>query len=138
MAISALSGMRLGITMCIAVACHNIPEGIALAVSIYGATKSYGQSFFWTFISGLTEPLGALCAMLLIQAYLSVTPHLLFTLLTAVAGVMCYVALAELLPEAISTRCWPAIVGGFVAGVVIMVLTHWVMDSMAESGHLDH
>lgn len=137
-AISALSGMRLGITMCIAVACHNIPEGIALAVSIYGATKSYGQSFFWTFISGLTEPLGALCAMLLIQAYLSVTPHLLVTLLTAVAGVMCYVALAELLPEAISTRCWPAIVGGFVAGVVIMVLTHWVMDSMAESGHLDH
>merc|ERR1719329_498136 len=82
-AVSALSGLRLGITMCIAVAFHNIPEGIALAVSIYGATKSYGKSLFWTFISGLTEPLGAICAMLLIQAYLRTTPDLIVHLLTA-------------------------------------------------------
>merc|ERR1740133_256625 len=76
-AVSALSGLRLGLTMCIAVAFHNIPEGIALAVSVYGATKSYGQSFLWTFLSGLTEPLGAICAMMLIRAYVTLTPELL-------------------------------------------------------------
>jgi len=136
-AVSALSGLRLGLMMCIAVAFHNIPEGIALAVSVYGATKSYGQSFFWTFLSGLTEPLGAICAMLLIQSYLASTPNLLVNLLTAVAGVMCYVALAELLPEAVSTHCWSAIVSGFAVGVVVMVLTHWVIDSASEAVHLD-
>lgn len=137
-AVSALSGLRLGLTMCIAVAFHNIPEGIALAVSVYAATKSYGQSFFWTFLSGLTEPLGAICAMMLIQAYLTSTPDLLVHLLTAVAGVMCYVALAELLPEAISTRCWLPIAAGFAVGVIIMVLTHWVLEaSMDEDGHLE-
>jgi ZIP family zinc transporter len=136
-AVSALSGLRLGLMMCIAVAAHNIPEGIALAVSVYAATKSYGQSFFWTFLSGLTEPLGAICAMMLIQAYLLSTPDLLVHLLTAVAGIMCYVALAELLPEAVSTRCWLSIVLGFAAGILIMVLTHWVIESSIDSGHID-
>jgi len=136
-AVSALSGLRLGITMCIAVAFHNIPEGIALAVSVYGATKSYGQSFLWTFLSGLTEPLGAICAMMLIRAYVTLTPELLNSLLTVVAGVMCYVALVELLPEAISTRCWPAIISGFIVGVVVMVLTHLAIESASEAGHLD-
>lgn len=139
-AISAMSGLRLGVTMCIAVAFHNIPEGIALAVSVYGATKSYGQSFFWTFLSGLTEPIGALFAMLLVKAYLTSTPDLLTHLLTAVAGVMCYVALAELLPEAISTRCWPSIIMGFIAGVAVMVLTHWVMTGLpaVEGDHIKY
>lgn len=130
-AVSALSGMRLGVTMCIAVAFHNIPEGIALAVSVFRATRSVGQSFFWTFVSGLTEPLGAFCAMWVLQAHTS-TPGLLDTLLTAVAGVMCYVAMAELLPEALSTRCWGSICCGFCSGVAVMVLTHMVMDSAID------
>jgi len=135
-AVSAMSGLSMGLTMCIAIAFHNIPEGIALAVAVYGSTKSYGQAFFWTAVSGLAEPLGALVATLLIQAYLTSTPNLLVNLLTAVAGVMCYVALAELLPEAISTRCWPSIAAGLVAGVLVMVLTHWVIDSASEAGQL--
>lgn len=135
-AVSAVSGMRLGVTMCIAVAFHNIPEGIALAVSVHRVTKSVGQSFLWTFVSGLTEPLGAVCAMLVLQSYMS-TPGLLDTLLTAVAGVMCYVALAELLPEAVSTRCWGSIGFGFSSGVAVMVLTHLVMDAaIDDSGNL--
>jgi len=132
-AVSAMSGLNLGLTMCIAVAIHNIPEGIALAVSVYGATKSHAQSFFWTALSGLTEPLGAICAMLVIQAYVNSTPNLLTNLLTAVAGVMCWVALAELLPEAVSTGCWGAIASGFVSGIIIMVVTHWVMENAVES-----
>jgi ZIP family zinc transporter len=135
-AVSALSGVRYGLTMCIAVAFHNIPEGIALAVSVYDATKSYAQSFLWTALSGLTEPLGAFCAMVLIKAYLTFSHELLHNLLTGVAGVMCYVALAELLPEAISTRCWSSIVSGFITGVAVMVLTHWVMDEI-ESPELE-
>lgn len=135
-AVSAMSGLSMGLTMCIAIAFHNIPEGIALAVAVYGSTKSYGQAFFWTAVSGLAEPLGALVATLLIQAYLTSTPNLLVNLLTAVAGVMCYVALAELLPEAISTQCWPSIASGLVAGVLIMVVTHWVIDAASDAGQL--
>jgi len=71
--------------------------------------------------------------MMVIQAYMESNPDLLTNLLTAVAGVMCWVALAELLPEAVSTGCWAAIASGFVSGIIIMVLTHWVMDSAVES-----
>lgn len=136
-AISAVDGLHQGITMCIALAFHSIPEGIALAVSVFGVTKSYGKSFTVTFISGITAPLGAICAMLLLQAYLSSNPHLLHHLYIAVAGIMCYVAVMELIPEAVSTRCWTAIGAGFVSGVLALVLTRGAIDFAMEAGHIE-
>mmetsp|Transcript_104975 Transcript_104975/g.185899 ORF Transcript_104975/g.185899 Transcript_104975/m.185899 type:complete len:307 (+) Transcript_104975:146-1066(+) len=133
-AVTAASGLRLGFALCMAVALHNIPEGITLAVATYNASKSRFKATMMTFYSGLAEPIGALCALLLLQAYL--TPIIVHHLLTAVAGIMLYIAAAELMPEAASTKCWFTIVLGFVLGVIVMVLTHWVIDSAIESGHL--
>lgn len=133
-AVTAASGLRLGLALCMAVALHNIPEGISLAVATYNASKSRLRSTLMTFYSGLAEPVGALCALLLLQAYL--TPMVVNHLLTAVAGIMLYIAAAELMPEAASTKCWITITLGFALGVIVMVLTHWVIDSAIESGHL--
>lgn len=136
-AVTSIEGVRLGVWLCIAIAFHSIPEGIALAVSVYGVTKSYGQSFLWNFCSGLTAPLGALCAAILLQAYLASTPNLLHHLYVAVAGIMCYVALAELMPEAIATRCWMPIIVGFLLGVVVMLATRWFLDFAIDEGHIE-
>jgi len=131
-AVSALSGVRLGAAVCIAVAFHNIPEGIAIAVSTYDATGSRARAVLVSLASGLSEPLGALCAVALLQQG-GATPALLDGLLTAVAGVMCYVALAELLPEAVETRCWASICLGFLSGAAVMVLTHHILDMAFET-----
>jgi len=136
-AISAVDGLHQGMTMCIALAFHSVPEGIALAVAVFGVTKSYGKAFGVTFLSGITAPLGAICAMLLLQAYLASHPHLLHHLYIAVAGIMCYVAVMELIPEAVSTRCWTAIGTGFVAGVLALVLTRGAIDYAMENGHIE-
>ena len=44
-------------TLAIAIAIHNIPEGLAVSVPIYYATKSKSKAFWISFASGLAEPL---------------------------------------------------------------------------------
>lgn len=133
-AISALSSKQLGILICVAIACHNIPEGIAIAVTTYDATKSRFQSIMMTFLSGLSEPFGAFCAVLLLQSVL--TPTLLNDLLTIVAGVMFYIAVAELIPAAFGTGQWLWMLAGFVSGVLVMVGTHMGIEYAMENGHV--
>ncbi len=112
----------LGITLAFAIAIHNIPEGIAVAAPIYAATKSRKKAFWWSTISGLTEPLGALVALALIS---TVLPESLFGILYGlVAGMMVFVAIDEMLPAA---RRYMTnnhqIVYGTIAGMVVVSLS---------------
>lgn len=131
-AVTTFSSRGLGATVCFAVALHNIPEGVALAVSTYGATKSRWKSVMVPACSGLAEPLGALLAIFILRAYL--TPGLIEGLLTVVAGVMCYIAAAELLPEAISTQCWASAGAGLLIGFALMVAAHEAFDHAGGHG----
>ena len=60
--VAALDNPRVGASIAAAVAIHNIPEGIAVAVPVFYATGSRLRAFSWSFLSGLSEPLGALFA----------------------------------------------------------------------------
>jgi len=55
-----LSDASVGVSLAIAIAIHNIPEGICVAVPIYYSTGSRIQAFLWAFLSGISEPVGAL------------------------------------------------------------------------------
>lgn len=90
--------LSVGATLAIAVAIHNIPEGIAVAAPIYAATKSRSKAIFWTTLSGLTEPLGALVGAFLV-AYL-LPPAIFGVLFGLVAGMMTFISFDELLPAA--------------------------------------
>ena len=56
--IGALQDPALGVSIAVAIAIHNIPEGIAVSVPLYYATGSRKKAFFYSFLSGLAEPLG--------------------------------------------------------------------------------
>ena len=56
----ALQDPTLGISIAVAIAIHNIPEGIAVSVPIFFATGDRKKAFSYSFLSGLSEPLGAL------------------------------------------------------------------------------
>ena len=58
--LTALDDPNYGISIAAAIAIHNIPEGIAVAIPIYYATKNRKKAFTYSFLSGLTEPIGAL------------------------------------------------------------------------------
>ena len=49
---ATLAGPSLGIS--IAIALHNIPEGLAVSVPIYYATGSRKKAFFYSFLSTFT------------------------------------------------------------------------------------
>ena len=62
----AMTDPTLGISIAVAVAIHNIPEGIAVSVPIYYATKSRKKAFWYSFLSGLAEPVGAIIGYFLL------------------------------------------------------------------------
>lgn len=125
-AVSTASERWLGLQVCIAVALHNIPEGVTLAVATYGATKSRLKATLVPTLAGLTEPLGAISVLCFFGG--RIQDEILDNVLASVAGVMCTIALAELMPEAAATGCWRSSVVGFAMGAATMWITHQVLS----------
>ena len=63
--------IKLGIAIAIAIAIHNIPEGIAVSAPVYKATGSRSKAFLWSFLSGVVEPIGAVLTALVLLPYLN-------------------------------------------------------------------
>ena len=94
--VAALEDPAVGVAIAIAVALHNIPEGVSVAVPIFYATGRRRAAFGWSLLSGLAEPLGAVVGYLVLRPFL--TPATMGVLFGAVAGIMVYISLDELLP----------------------------------------
>ncbi len=95
--VSALQSPGLGIAVAVAIAIHNIPEGISVSVPIYYATRSHKKAFAYSFLSGIAEPVGAVVGYLLLRPFIS--PALMGITFAAVAGIMVFISLDELLPS---------------------------------------
>lgn len=119
--VSAMQEPKLGVAIAVAVAIHNIPEGIAVSVPIYYATNSKKKAFWYSFLSGLAEPLGALAAYLVLMPFLS--PTLLYCTYAAVAGIMIYISIDELLPAAREYGYNHTSIYGMILGMLIMAVS---------------
>lgn len=118
---SALKDPSLGIAIAIAVAIHNIPEGIAVSVPVYFATGSRKKAFILSFLSGISEPVGALVGYLLLMPFFSdVTFGILFA---SVAGIMVFISLDELLPSAREYGEAHLSVYGLISGMIVMAVS---------------
>ena len=92
---------QLGLPLLVLAICfHNIPEGMMISIPVYYATKSKKKAVLFTFISALSEPLGALVAFLFLQQMMNDIS--MGYLLSFTSGVMVYIALVELFPNAIT------------------------------------
>ena len=118
---SALNSMSVAIPITIAIAIHNIPEGIAVSVPIYHATGNKRKAFWISFLSGLTEPLGAVIAFLFIAPFWS--PIINGIVLAVVAGIMVYISLDELLPTAEKFGEHHISISGLIVGMMVMALS---------------
>lgn len=118
---SALVDIKLGIVIAFAIAIHNIPEGIAVSVPIYFATKSRKKAFYYSFLSGFSEPLGAVVAFVFLMQYLNIWT--LSFLLSLSAGIMVYISIDELLPTAHRYGHGHCVIMGFILGVFIMAVS---------------
>jgi len=94
--VTGASDRTLGISIALAIAIHNIPEGIAVSIPIYKATNSKRKAFFYSLLSGLTEPLGAVFGFFFLSYFLN--DMIFATLYAVIAGIMVYISFDELLP----------------------------------------
>jgi len=119
--LSALKNPGLAIPITVAIALHNIPEGISIFVPIYYATGNKLKAFTYSFLSGLSEPIGAIVGYLILYPFLSDT---LFGILFAgVAGIMVFISLDELLPAAREYGETHLSIYGLVAGQIVMAIS---------------
>ncbi len=119
--ISAIEDPEMGIAIAFAIAIHNIPEGIAVAVPIFYATGSRMKAFKLSFLSGLSEPIGALIGyFLFLQFFGNEAFGFIFA---AVAGIMVYISLDELLPAAKEYGEHHVSMWGVIVGMLIMALS---------------
>ncbi|MFX1328403.1 MAG: zinc transporter ZupT [Promethearchaeota archaeon] len=119
--VASIKNIELGIILCFAIALHNIPEGIAVAVPIYISTKSRKKAFFWSFISGISEPIGALIVGLIFFPFIN--DYLLGIMLAGVGGFMVYISLDELLPASRDCGFEHLSIIGIILGMIVMVLS---------------
>ena len=120
-AVAFSSFTSIGPVMATAIGVHNVPEGIIVAAPVYAATGSRRQALLMATASGLSEPAGALMALLFIKPYL--TPLLLQYLLAGTGGVMSAVCVIELLPEGRKCRHDWQLLKGILVGSVVMAGT---------------
>lgn len=118
---AALSDPTLGIPIAVAIAMHNIPEGIAVAIPIFYATGNRKKALWWSFLSGLSEPIGALICYLLLYPFMNA--HTFGFIFASVAGIMVYISLDELLPAAREYGEHHLSIYGLVAGMAVMALS---------------
>jgi len=119
--ISTVENPGVGISIAFAIAIHNIPEGIAISAPIYFATKSRKKAFYYSLLSGLAEPVGAVIAFFFLSRFYN--PTYFGIILAAVAGIMVFISLDELLPAAEKYGEHHIAVYGLISGMLIMSIS---------------
>ena len=121
--IGALNDPQMGGSITFAIAIHNIPEGIAVAIPIYYATKNKGKALLYATLSGFSELIGALLCIAITAIFgveLSGGGPVFPLILAAVAGIMIYISLDELLPTAEKYGKHHIAIAGVISGMAIM------------------
>jgi len=129
--LSVLHDPGVGIAIAVAIALHNIPEGISVSVPIFYATGDRRRAFLYSFVSGMAEPLGAGVAWLILQGVAggsgNVPDGMMGVLFGAVAGIMVYISLDELLPTSRAYGKGHDSLFGLIAGMVVMAVSLLLM-----------
>ena len=114
------SDITLGISLAIAIAMHNIPEGISISVPIYYSTNNKKKALLYTGVSALSEPFGAFLAYIFLKNIMN--DLILGILFSLIAGIMLQISFCELLPTARRYNNTKYLIIFFLIGVLFMLM----------------
>lgn len=106
-----------GLSLATGIGLQNIPEGLAVAVALRGQGYTALSSFGVALATGLVEPVGGLAG----AAALSLSSALLPWGLTFAAGAMIYIISHEIIPETHRGGHQNAATAGLAVGLVVMM-----------------
>jgi zinc transporter ZupT len=110
-------GQTLGVFITLAIAIHNIPEGLAISLVLVQRGSSPLKASLWSIFTSLPQPLMAVPAYLLVSVF---KPFLPFGLGLA-AGAMIWMAFAELVADALKDLNSSAVGATVTLGLVVMI-----------------
>ncbi len=130
--LAALEDPALGAAIAVAIALHNIPEGVSVSVPIYYATGDRKKAFWYSMFSGLAEPVGAAIAYVALVVLtpggaMAVPAEVMGVAFSAVAGIMVYISIDELLPTSRAYGKGHDSIFGVMAGMLVMALSLLLM-----------
>lgn len=111
------NGTSFGLLIALALAIHNIPEGLAISLVLYPRGISAWKTAGWSVFSSLPQ-------LLAVPAYIFVEhfhPYLPYGLGFA-AGAMIWLALTELLPDALKEGSKQSVAIFFILSTAVMIL----------------
>lgn len=120
MGVSFGGGAELGVFISLAIAVHNIPEGLAISLVLVPRGVSVARAAAWSVFSSLPQPLLAVPAYLFILTFRDyLAPGFGFA-----AGAMGWMVMTELLPEARREfdTPWPPLAAALAAAGVLGLL----------------
>lgn len=119
--VSTLADKTSGAAIAFAIAIHNIPEGIVVAMPIFYATNSRTKAFLWASLAGVSEPIGGFLGWVVLSNMGDIIYAIMFGL---VGGMMVYISIRDLIPTALrfdpSDRAVSMLV---LVGMMIMALS---------------
>lgn len=90
-------GQALGLFITLAIAVHNIPEGLAISLVLVPRGVGVGRAAFWSVFSSLPQPLMAVPAFVFVEVFRPLLPYGL----GFAAGAMIWMVFSELMPDAL-------------------------------------
>lgn len=90
-------GQDLGLFITLAIAVHNVPEGLAISLVLIPRGVGVGKAAFWSVFSSLPQPVMAVPAFLFVAFFEPLLP----IGLGFAAGAMIWMVFSEILPESL-------------------------------------
>lgn len=118
-------GETLGIFVTLAIAVHNIPEGLAISLVLVPRGISALRAAGWSIFSSLPQPLMAVPAFLLVETF---RPFLPLGLGFA-AGAMIWMVFSELVPEAVEDASPNAVAITVTLSILAMIAFQVLLSS---------
>lgn len=107
----------LGILIAVAIAIHNIPEGVAISLTLIPFGERPRTAAAWSIFSSLPQPLMAVPAYLAVRTF----EPLLAAGLGFAGGAMTWMVVTQLLPDALAPGTRPVAIGALIASTIAMV-----------------
>jgi zinc transporter ZupT len=98
--VSFRGGATLGLLIAIAIAIHNIPEGLAVSLVMVPRGTGVARAAGWSIVTSLPQPLIAVPAFLFVDEFRSLLP----LGLGFAGGAMLWIVATQLLPDALHER----------------------------------